>query len=272
MNIVANWYRCKSLIWVWVLSGLLQGCVVEGQIDLPGRLEAEQYYEFYDTTPGNTGGQFRQDDVDIGVASDAGGGHYVGWTDNGEYLRFNILVAQAGNYTLGIRAATIKPGRQLTVRVLGTDHVVQVAIPNSGGWQNWQTTQAALDLPAGLHKLEVLFDTEEINLNYIDFQLAGQPEPEPEPEPGDPGWKLIWSDEFNGSSIDLTKWEHEVNAWGGGNNELQYYTARPENSYIENGRLVIKARKESYSGPEGHRDYTSARLRTLNKVTFCTER
>jgi len=80
-----------------------------------------------------------------------------------------------------------------------------------------------------------------------------------------PGWKLVWQDEFEGSTIDKNKWEHEVNAWGGGNNELQYYTDRGENSYVENGLLVIRALKESYSGPEGNREYTSARMRTLNK-------
>jgi beta-glucanase (GH16 family) len=76
------------------------------------------------------------------------------------------------------------------------------------------------------------------------------------------GWTMVWNDEFSGSSIDRSKWEHEVNAQGGGNNELQYYTDRPENSYIENGCLVIKALKENYTGDEGTRDYTSARLRT----------
>jgi beta-glucanase (GH16 family) len=80
-----------------------------------------------------------------------------------------------------------------------------------------------------------------------------------------PGWKLVWQDEFEGSTIDKNKWEHEVNAWGGGNNELQYYTDRQENSYVENGFLVIKAFKELYTGPEGTREYTSARMRTLNK-------
>ncbi|MDW7679219.1 MAG: glycoside hydrolase family 16 protein, partial [bacterium] len=79
------------------------------------------------------------------------------------------------------------------------------------------------------------------------------------------GWKLVWHDEFDGTAIDLNKWSHEVNAQGGGNNELQYYTDRPENSYIEDGCLVIQALKEHYTGPEGTRNYTSARLRTLRK-------
>ncbi len=83
--------------------------------------------------------------------------------------------------------------------------------------------------------------------------------------PNPPGWQLVWNDEFDGNRLDLTKWEHEVNAQGGGNNELQYYTARQENSCIEDGALVIKAIKEVYTGPEGTRDYTSARIRTKNK-------
>lgn len=78
-------------------------------------------------------------------------------------------------------------------------------------------------------------------------------------------WQLVWQDEFNGTAIDTSKWEHEVNAWGGGNNELQYYTDRRENSYLEDGVLVIRAAKETYTGPEGTRHYTSARMRTLNK-------
>ena len=49
----------------------------------------------------------------------------------------------------------------------------------------------------------------------------------------------IWSDEFNGPNIDTSKWSHEVNGDGGGNNELQYYTARTNNSFIEDGKLVM---------------------------------
>jgi beta-glucanase (GH16 family) len=76
-----------------------------------------------------------------------------------------------------------------------------------------------------------------------------------------PQWRLIWQDEFDGLRIDTSKWTHEVNDWGGGNEELQYYTDRPENAYVENGILVIAARKESYR----ERNYTSARLNTRYK-------
>ena len=42
-----------------------------------------------------------------------------------------------------------------------------------------------------------------------------------------PGWAVVWNDEFAGHALDLSKWEFEVNAHGGGNNELQYYVTLP---------------------------------------------
>lgn len=93
---------------------------------------------------------------------------------------------------------------------------------------------------------------------------APAPTPDAAP-PGPEGWTLVWQDEFDGPGIDGSKWEHEVNATGGGNNELQYYTARPENSYVADGALTLVARAETYTGPEGTRQYTSARLRTMNR-------
>lgn len=75
---------------------------------------------------------------------------------------------------------------------------------------------------------------------------------------GPAGWTLEWSDEFDGDTLDRSKWVHETGGHGWGNNEMQYYTARPENVRVSGGHLVIEARKERYEG----RDYTSARLKT----------
>ena len=85
---------------------------------------------------------------------------------------------------------------------------------------------------------------------------AAQPAEAPVPA----GWELVWHDEFDGPAIDLSKWEFEVNGKGGGNQELQYYTTN--NASIRDGRLVIEARKERFTGPDGARAYTSSRLRT----------
>ncbi len=74
---------------------------------------------------------------------------------------------------------------------------------------------------------------------------------------------LVWNDEFNYTGLPATdKWGYDVGGGGWGNNELQYYTnARSENARVENGKLIIEARKEQYEGS----DYTSARLVTRHK-------
>jgi len=79
-----------------------------------------------------------------------------------------------------------------------------------------------------------------------------------------PGWDLIWHDEFEGSgSPDSTKWGYEVGYIR--NNEMQYYTAgRLENARVENGNLVIEARRDNF---EGHA-ITSASLTTQGKAAF----
>lgn len=77
-------------------------------------------------------------------------------------------------------------------------------------------------------------------------------------------YKLVWSDEFDGTALNTADWNIEVNGNGGGNQELQYYTDRATNLRVENGTLIIEARKESYMGKR----YTSARINTMNKHTF----
>ncbi|MFZ4724733.1 MAG: family 16 glycosylhydrolase [Paludibacter sp.] len=77
-------------------------------------------------------------------------------------------------------------------------------------------------------------------------------------------YQLVWSDEFDGSTLDLTKWQCELGGSGWGNSEKQYYTDRTQNIRLENGSLVIEALKESYSS----NNYTSARITTKNKASF----
>jgi len=73
-------------------------------------------------------------------------------------------------------------------------------------------------------------------------------------------WTLVWSDEFDRDGLpDTSRWNYDVGGDGWGNHELQFYTAaRRENARIENGHLVIEARREAWKGKE----YTSARLTT----------
>src|SRR5688572_12820323 len=94
-------------------------------------------------------------------------------------------------------------------------------------------------------------------------------------------WTLVWNDEFNGSTLDLSKWTYETGTgvngdWGTG--QLDAATSRPENVSIKTGIagadgnvLAITTRKESYSVPEkrgGRRNYTSGRINTSGKGSW----
>ncbi|WP_430107339.1 RICIN domain-containing protein [Paenibacillus lautus] len=81
-----------------------------------------------------------------------------------------------------------------------------------------------------------------------------------------PNWNLVWSDEFNGTSLNRANWTPEIGTGSGGwgNNELQYYTDRAQNVQVTGGNLVITAQKESYGGM----NYTSARIKTQDLKSF----
>lgn len=77
-------------------------------------------------------------------------------------------------------------------------------------------------------------------------------------------YKLVWSDEFDGDSIDMTKWSHETGGHGWGNNEKQYYTANPGNAFVKDGKLHLTAKKEEYE----KNNYTSGKLITYGKASW----
>jgi beta-glucanase (GH16 family) len=75
-----------------------------------------------------------------------------------------------------------------------------------------------------------------------------------------PGWKLVWADEFNGPNLDNTKWTME-NGPANVNSELEYYSNRTNNVFIQNGCLVLRAIKEDFGG----RSYTSGKVTSARK-------
>src|SRR5262245_59306110 len=77
----------------------------------------------------------------------------------------------------------------------------------------------------------------------------------------DDEWKLVWSDEFDGKEVDPTKWDYDlgngpidanghVYLKGWGNDELEYYTREPENAFVKEGMLHIRALKKSQQGSQ----------------------
>ena len=75
------------------------------------------------------------------------------------------------------------------------------------------------------------------------------------------GMTFVWSDEFDGTEIDMNNWTHELGATGWGNNESQEYTADEANSFVEDGNLFIVALQDGAG-------YTSARMITKDKQEF----
>jgi beta-glucanase (GH16 family) len=96
---------------------------------------------------------------------------------------------------------------------------------------------------------------------------------EPMARPADS--RLVWTDEFDGKRLDPRKWRFDTsrNKLGWYNGELQYYAAgRPENVRLENGHLIIEARREDLDPGKypdwGGEHYTSAKIVTKGKAAW----
>ena len=129
-------------------------------------MQAENFDEgasgvaYFDTTAGNTGGTYRMTDVDIASTTDAGAGHLVGRTRPGEWLKYSVTVASAGTYALDLRIANVGTGARFHVEIDGVDRTGPISVPNTGGWQTWQTmTRTGQSLTAGSHVITLVFDT-----------------------------------------------------------------------------------------------------------------
>jgi len=89
------------------------------------------------------------------------------------------------------------------------------------------------------------------------------PAPPAPPTPGPGAWTLVFADEFDApGSPDPGRWTYDLGYVA--NNEAQYYTSRTENVRVEDGALVIEARREPWAGYE----YTSGRVKTQGIVEF----
>ncbi|MGL4412024.1 MAG: glycoside hydrolase family 16 protein [Bacteroidales bacterium] len=80
-------------------------------------------------------------------------------------------------------------------------------------------------------------------------------------------FKLVWSDEFDGTSVNRDFWTFETGASGWGNNELQNYTDG-ENASVKDGILTIQARKTGSMATQKRGEYTSTRMVTKDKQEF----
>ncbi len=133
------------------------------------RVESEDYQDYFDTTSGNAGGEYRDDDVDIGVSGDVGGGYTVGWIEAGEWLTYNVDVPEDGTYQVIARVASdLDTAHSLDVSIGG--QMTSIDFDGTGGWRAWSDAVGGdLELTAGSHELRVDLGSSGFNLNYIDL-------------------------------------------------------------------------------------------------------
>lgn len=121
-------------------------------------------------------------------------------------------------------------------------------------------------LNSGLHRMKIHME-KGAKIDWVGFELIKKHDITPlklTQKTDGSTWEVVWSDEFNNADVDTSKWTYDIGDWGWGNNELQYYTSgRKENARIEDGNLIIEARR----GDMGN-EWTSARITTRGKVSF----
>ncbi len=147
---------------------------------VPGQIEAENYdvggqnVAYYDTVAGNSGGAYRNDDVDIRTTTDANGGYLIKDIYPTEYLKYTINVASTGSYIINIRAAGTNTGKYLHFEIDGNNVTGSVTLPATADWDNGTTTAApACNITAGQHILRMYFDTGDFNVNWIRIDANG---------------------------------------------------------------------------------------------------
>jgi dienelactone hydrolase len=104
------------------------------------RIEAENYTSMSGVVKENT--------------SDAGGGQDVGYIDYGDWMDYSVNVSTAGTYSVNLRVAS-PSGGQLQIKSSNGSVLGTVNIPNTGGWQNWQTVSANISLSAGTQSVRI---------------------------------------------------------------------------------------------------------------------
>jgi hypothetical protein len=140
-------------------------------VSIPRRVEAEAYDRYKENTPAtNAGAQCdRADGVDKETTTDATGGTCnVGWTDIGEWLEYDLSVANEALFGISLRLASDAAGRTVHAELDGVN-LGPLSAPATG-WQGWaDRAYANVRIKPGNHVLRVVFDTGLVNFNYVNI-------------------------------------------------------------------------------------------------------
>lgn len=153
-------------------------------LTMPGTIQAEEFdnggqgIAYRDATAGNSGGQFRATDVDIEPSSN--GGYNVGWMAAGEWLQYSIDLA-AGSYLVEFRVACLGQGGTFHLELDGADVTGAIRIPDTGGWQSWQTLSRTVSAGARMTTARLVLDSDGTsavgNIDWIRISAGGAGSP-----------------------------------------------------------------------------------------------
>jgi Carbohydrate binding module (family 6)/Glycosyl hydrolases family 16 len=261
---------------------------------VPGTVLSENYdtggqgVGYNVTSTNGTDNGYRSDGVDLELASAPATGNDLGWTAAGQWFRYTVNVATAGTYTVSILVASpaaVTDAFHIS-NSAGTNLSGSVAVPATGGYQDWTTVRATVTLPAGTQTLTVNQDAAGWNIDSLAFASGGG---------GGTGncagvsnivvngttYTPTWCEEFNGalgSAFDPV-WNFDLGGGGWGNGEAEVYCGPPGYPgnpaqcpttfstatapvYIDgNGHLVIRPINENGA-------WLSGRMNTEGKQNF----
>ncbi|WP_299315003.1 family 16 glycosylhydrolase [uncultured Aquimarina sp.] len=159
------------------ISGSVSVAVNENQgifVTIPGIIQAEDYKEggegvgYFDTSVGNIGDAYRQDDVDIQITI---GGYNVGWIATGEWLAYNIDAKESTNsYDISFRVASPNGNGKFHLELDGISITEVISVSNTNGWQNYEIVEVkGVSISTGAHELRVVFDSNGLNFDNMEF-------------------------------------------------------------------------------------------------------
>lgn len=163
---------------IMITANVPQGPYNDSPHSIPGIIQAEEFdvggnsFAYNDNTPGSeTGIDFRADEeVDIEETEDTDGEYNIGYATSGEWLEYTVNVSSTGEYDLDLRVARDGDDGELHIEMDGEDITGTIAVPNTGGWQTWETvTLNDINLDQGEHIMRIVFDSDYMNLNYVEF-------------------------------------------------------------------------------------------------------
>jgi hypothetical protein len=109
------------------------------------------------------------------TTTDIGGGLNVGYTETGDWMAYNnVNFSTTGSYLIEYRVASAVTGAKISSDLNGgTILLGAVDIPNTGGWQNWQTVSQTVTVTAGTYNFGVFIQNTGVNINWIKITKTG---------------------------------------------------------------------------------------------------